>query len=161
VDTLSAPLMSRFEFVRTDAAQEAVSSRAIVKGLVNVFLDAFLLQGAEEELRHGIVPAIAFSTHARLEVIRSTKSPPGVTPILRPLIRMHHGVTRPATAYRHRDGIEHDLAVDRRAGCPADDFPGEKVHDHCEIQPPLPRANVGDICDPDCVGTRHSELALQ
>lgn len=37
--------------------------------LVNLFLDSLLLQAAEEGLRDGVVPAVAFAAHARFQVI--------------------------------------------------------------------------------------------
>jgi hypothetical protein len=91
--------------------------------LVNLLLDTFFLQAAEEGLRYHVVPAVTFTAHARLEMIRATKSPPGVTAVLCSLIRVDQSLARPPATYRHDDGIQYDLAVNRRAYRPADNFP--------------------------------------
>jgi hypothetical protein len=90
--------------------------------LVNLFLDTFFLQAAEEGLRYRVVPTVAFAAHARLEMIRATRSPPGVTAVLRSLIRVDQGLARPSATHGHDDGIEYDFAVNRRTHRPADNF---------------------------------------
>ena len=45
-----------------------VSNRE-VPVLVNVFLNSLFLQTAEEGFRYGVVPAVPFPAHARLEVV--------------------------------------------------------------------------------------------
>ena len=70
--------MLSFELLRADAANVAVSPSSIVERLdvfgdvfgcsvsivVNVLLNAFLLQTAEEGFRHCVVPAVPSPTHA-------------------------------------------------------------------------------------------------
>ena len=56
--------------------------------LVDLLLDSLLLQAAEEGLGDGIVPAVAFPAHTRLEANRPTESPPGVAAVLGSLIGM-------------------------------------------------------------------------
>jgi hypothetical protein len=56
------PIVERFDVFR----DIGVCSFAI---LVDSLLDAFFLQAAEEWLGNRIVPAIASTTHARLEMI--------------------------------------------------------------------------------------------
>jgi hypothetical protein len=77
-----------------------VAARVIVEGidvvghlgdrqlpvLVDLLLDPFLLQAAEERLGDGIVPAVPVPTHTGLEVIRAAESPPRVTTVLGSLI---------------------------------------------------------------------------
>jgi len=56
-------------------------------------------------------------------MIQATKSPPGVTAVLCSLIRVDQSLARPPATYSHDDGIEYDLAVNRRAYRLADNFP--------------------------------------
>ena len=100
VETLSTPDMSRFELLRTKPAEMAVPTRSIVEALdvishfgdrqrsilVDLFLDSLFFQAAEERLGDGIVPAVAFPAHTRLEVIRAAESPPRVAAELGSLI---------------------------------------------------------------------------
>ncbi len=44
---------------------------------------------------------------------------------------------------------------------PADDLAREQIHDDGQVEPALPRPNVGDIRDPRLVSPRHRELPLQ
>src|SRR5262245_45516428 len=74
--------------------------------LVDLFLDPLLLQTAKERLGDGIVPAIPFAAHARLEAIRTTESSPRITAVLRALIRVNQRPARSTPAHRHQDRIE-------------------------------------------------------
>src|SRR4051812_14424012 len=129
--------------------------------LVDLLLDALFLQAAEEGLGHGIGPAVSLAAHTRLQVIRTAESPPRVAAVLRALIRMNHGAARTPSAYGHQHGVEHQLAVNRRTGRPADDLAREEIHDDGEIEPALPRPNIGDIRHPGCVRPRDGETPLQ
>jgi len=109
-----------------------VASDAIVEGidvvghvgdrqfsvLVDLLLDSFLLQAAEERLGDRIVPAIALPAHARLEMIRTAESAPRVTAELGSLIGMNQSASRPASAHGHSHRVEHELAMNRGLGGP-------------------------------------------
>jgi hypothetical protein len=100
VETLPARFMGRFELLRTEPSEVAVTSRSIVEGIyvvshvgdrelsvfVDLLLDSFLLEAAEEGLGNGVVPAIALSAHTRFEMIRPAESAPRVTAELSALI---------------------------------------------------------------------------
>ena len=118
VETSAARLVSRFELFGTEATEMTVTARSIVEGigvighlgnrqlsvLVDLFLDSLFLQAAEEGLGDGIVPAVAFAAHTRLQVIRAAESPPRVAAVLRALIRMNHTAAGTPSAYGHQDG---------------------------------------------------------
>src|SRR6266545_7877722 len=74
---------------------------------------------------------------------------------------MNHGTARTPPAYGHRHGVEHQLAVNRRTRRPADDLAREEIHDDGEIEPALPRPNIGDIRRPDRARPRDGETPLQ
>jgi hypothetical protein len=175
VETLASSAVSRFKLLGTDTTEMTVATRRIVEPidvvahlvqgqrsvLVDLLLDPFLLQAAEERLRDGIVPTIAFSAHARLQVMGPTETPPGIAAELRPLIRMNQRPSRTSTAYRREDRVEDEVAVQGRGRCPADDLPREEIHHHGQVQPALPCPNVRDVRDPRLVSTGHGELPLQ
>ena len=122
METLSPRLVSHFELLGTHAAEMAVAPRFIVEVinvvghvgyrqfavLVDLFLDPLLFETAEHRLGDGIVPAVPFAAHTRLQVIRAAESPPRVAAVLRALIGVNQ---RAASAHRHQRGVEHELAV--------------------------------------------------
>src|SRR5262245_45266523 len=97
VDSPSARFLSSLELLWAYAAQMAVAARTIVEPidivsdilprqiarLVDLLLNPLLLQAADERLRDGIVPAVAFPTRARLKTIAATEPPPGIAAVLR------------------------------------------------------------------------------
>jgi len=129
--------------------------------LVDLLLDSLLFQAAEEGFGDGIVPAVAFPAHTRLEAIRPTESPPGVAAVLGSLIGMNQRAARSSPADRHQHRVEYELAMNGRAGSPAYDQSREQIHDDGEVEPALPGADVGDIRHPCRVGPRGGELSLQ
>jgi hypothetical protein len=100
VETPPAGFMGRFELLRAEPSEVAVTSRSIVEGidvvsyfgdrelsvLVDLLFDSLLLEAAEEGLGDGVVPAIALSTHTRFQMVRPTESAPRVAAELRALI---------------------------------------------------------------------------
>ncbi len=53
-----------------------------VTGFVDPFADPFFFQAAEEGFRHRIIPAIASSTHAGIQVVGQTETMPVITAVL-------------------------------------------------------------------------------
>jgi len=53
---------------------------------IDAFLDAFLLQAAEEGLCDSIIPTVSSPTHTRLKMICLAEAPPRITAVLRALI---------------------------------------------------------------------------
>jgi transposase len=101
VDTVTTPPGSDLKLIRADAAKMAVTTGSIVEGLdvvgdvlvrkiavlVDVLLDPFFLQASEERFGDRIAPAVPFAAHARFEMVRLAKAPPGIASVLRALIR--------------------------------------------------------------------------
>jgi len=48
--------------------------------------------------------------------------------------------------------------MDCCSGRPPDDLPGEQVHHDGKVEPPLPRADIRDIRDPDTVWAADVEI---
>ena len=94
-------------------------------------------------------------------MIGAAEAPPGVAPVLRTLIGMNHRASGASPAYSHQHRVEHELAVNGWSRRPADNPAREQIHDDGQVEPALPRPNVGDIGDPGLVSPRHRELPLQ
>src|SRR5712691_10154927 len=78
--------------------------------LVDLLFDPFLLQTGEERLSDGIVPAVAASAHAGLQVIGSTEAPPVIAAVLGALVRMNDGATGTPLPDGHHDRVEDEGA---------------------------------------------------
>jgi hypothetical protein len=123
VDAPSAPFLCGLELLWAHAAEMTVAAGSIVEAIdvignvadrqlsipVDLLLDPFLLEAAEEGFGDGIVPAVALPTHARFEAMAAAEAPPGVAAELGALIRMNDGAARTPPAYGHQDGVEVDL----------------------------------------------------
>src|SRR5882672_4600615 len=108
----------------------AVASRAIVEGVdvvsdlfggyisvsVDLLLDLFFLEAAEERLRHGVVPAVSAPTHTELHVIRLAEAPPCIASELRALIGVNQCAVGSSATHGHQYGVEHQLPMERCTG---------------------------------------------
>ena len=86
----------------------------------------------------------AMRSHAGLKVNRPAEAPPRIAAVLARLVGVDQRAARSPSAHGHQDRIEHDLAVNGRACGPSDD-PRKQIHDDGQVEPALPRPNVGDI----------------
>lgn len=129
--------------------------------MVDVLPNLFLLEAAEEGLGDRVVPAIAPTAHAWLEVVVLAKPSPGIAAVLGALIGMDQGVSRPPSPHCHEHRVQHELPVYCCPSRPADDPAGVQVHDHSEVEPALPSPDVGNIRDPGTIWLGYGELALK
>lgn len=82
-----------------------------VAGFVDALANAFLFQAAEEGLSHGIVPAVAAPTHARLQTVRLAEALPIIAAVLTALVGVHqHRLGRLATPNGHQQRIQGQFA---------------------------------------------------
>jgi hypothetical protein len=65
-----------------------------------------------------------------------------------------------ALVQRHADGVEDELAAQVIGHRPPDDPPSAGIDDHGEVEEALPRAQVGDVGNPQLVGLLGDELPL-
>jgi hypothetical protein len=80
--------------------------------------------------------------------------------VLGALIGVVDHAVRPSRGQRHVQRIEHQLRRQRRAHRPAHDATAEGVeHDHQE-EKAGPRRNVGDVGNPQQIGSFCHEIAL-
>ena len=126
--TTPRSLGGQFKVIWANATQVGVSLGAVVEVLDVVadisgrqfsiledsLLDEFLLQATEKGFSNGIVPTVAAPTHARFEVVGSAKTPPVVTTVLRPLVRVDYGLMRMPAANSQHDGIQGKLPAEGR-----------------------------------------------
>jgi hypothetical protein len=68
---------------------------------------------------------------------------------------------RPAVGQRHLQRVGHQLGAHVVGHAPADNPPAVEVLDGDEIEPPLPRAQVGDVGHPAAVQGRRGEAAVE
>jgi len=130
--------------LRASVLARRTTDSIIAPEMKSLLLDPFLLEAAEEGLRHRVVPAVALPAHARIEAVRATEAPPRVAAELCALVRMHERAAETPSTDGHQDGIEHELAVDGGSSGPAHDLAREQVHDDREVEPALPGPNVGE-----------------
>src|ERR1700676_1538527 len=98
-------------------------------GSVDLLLDAFHFQTAEELFRDRVVPAVSATAHARFKMICFAESPPIVAAILRTLVGMNDRSAWSSAPYRHQNGVEYELAGYCRSRRPPNDLSGEQIHD--------------------------------
>jgi len=73
---------------------------------------------------------------------------------------MYEAWGRVALGDGHVQGVQDQLGAEMVGHRPADDPAGERVEDDSEVQPALTGALLGDVSDPQAVGSWWSELAL-
>jgi hypothetical protein len=98
------------------------------------------------------------TAHARFKMICLAEPPPIVAAILRALVRMNNGSAWSTPAYGRQHCVEYELAGNCRSHRPPDDLSGKQIHDHGEVEPTFPRANVRNIRHPSLVWTRDVEI---
>ena len=73
---------------------------------------------------------------------------------------MNHPSVGPTASHSHRERVGDQLLAHMVGHAPANDPPRERVLDRGEVQPPLPRPQVGEVRDPQDVRLLRAELAL-
>src|SRR5664280_43362 len=61
---------------------------------------------------------------------------------------------------RHLEGVADEALAHVSGELPADDAPGVDVHDHGQVSPALPGADVGEVSEPQFVGAGSGEVAV-
>jgi hypothetical protein len=72
---------------------------------------------------------------------------------------MHQAWGGVALGDGHVQGVQDQLGAQVLSHRPADDPAGERVEDHGEVQPALTGALLGDVSDPQAIGSWWTELA--
>lgn len=149
----------RLEGLWADASQMAMPSSPIVEGidvirdvcdrqlaiLVDMLLDLFLLQTAEEGLGDGVIPAVPSPAHAGDQTVRLAESLPTIAPVSGALIGVNDRVAGLAFTNSFEHGIEYQFTMKSGARRPANDLAREQIHHDSQVQPALPSANVRDV----------------
>src|ERR1039457_6046446 len=118
------------------------------------------LDGRKEALRHGVVPAVTLSAHAPADAGCCKRLAVIVAGVLASPIRVvNHPFGWPTGPQRHRKGVEGKLRREAVARRPADDSAGKEIQKRGEVEPALPRPDVGDVRDPGDVGGTNLEVA--
>src|SRR5437899_12435955 len=94
-------------------------------------------------------------------MIRTAESSPRVAAELGALIRVDQRTARSPSTHGHQHGVKHELAMNSGLSGPPDDETRKQIHDHGQVEPSLPRADIGDVRDPGNVGLRSGELPFE
>jgi hypothetical protein len=85
---------------RFDVIGDVIGSGLAV--LIDMLLDPFLLETAEERLGNRVAPAVSTTAHAGFKMVGFAKPPPDVAPVLHALIGMDQCTSRSAPPHSHR-----------------------------------------------------------
>ncbi len=119
---------------------------------------AFL--GSKKGLAKGIVVGIADRAHGRPHRRLAAPRSEGDRGVLRSLIGMMDDGRRPTLAEGHVEGVEHQAGAQMVGHGPADDAPAEDVEHHSKIEEAGRGRDVGNVGDPQMVGRRRLEVAI-
>lgn len=151
--------MSSFSIVeRFDVIRDIICLQIAV--LVDVFLDAFLLEATQEGLSNRAIPAVSAPAHAGLQVDVEAESSPVIATVLATLIRVDDRFVRVTLFDSHHDRVQHEFPIDCRASRPTDDLSGKQIHDDGQVKPSLPSSDVCDIRHPDSIRLRYFEVSF-
>lgn len=130
--------------------------------VIRLVMNEFILQGAEETLRHGVVVTVPLPAHTRCDAESDEVLLIGNTTVLSPLIRVmdQSGTDTPLTD-RHRQCGKRQLLIRLLPHRPADDPSGTEIQQHRHIEPARAGRDHGDIPDPDAVEPRGHKPLLQ
>lgn len=128
---------------------------------VDALLDPLLVQATKERFGHCVIPAIATSAHAGLQVMRAAEAPPCIAAKLRSLIGMNQGVLGLASADGHDERVQHQVLSQCGLGGPTNNTAGVEIHHDGQIEPAFPRAYIRNVRDPDGVRPWDGKPLLQ
>src|SRR5436190_9139105 len=117
-------------------------------------IDEFLFEGAPEGFHGGIVIAAGFAAHGSQRFgFNQSVSKIGAG-ILAAAIGVKDQLRRRlAMSLSHVPCSQDELSIDGLAHSPADDAPAEEVHDASQIKPSFRGGDIGDVSDPDLIGS--------
>jgi hypothetical protein len=128
---------------------------------VLTMMDELCLESMEEALHRRIVEAIGLAAHRGGHDGGGESGAIGVRGILHAAVGMvDQSCGRPLSVNRHRECGRRQFGAQVIAHGPADDLAAVEIHDGGEIQPALVGWNVGDVGEPDAVGRRGREVAI-
>jgi len=134
----------------------------LLAGLPVVPPDQFCLQRLEEAFDGRIVVTITPPTHGHLKPVLAQKLLIVVGAVLRSAIRvMNAAWWRPSDRDGHVQSPQGKILLHAVADGPADDSPREKINDHSQIDPALPRPDIGNVARPLLVRPARCEILLQ
>lgn len=124
--------------------------------------DQFGLERFEEAFDGGIVVAVAFPAHRRFEAVLAQLLLVTVGTVLRSSIRVMN-----TAWWRVSDGDGHvqrppsQILLHAVADRPAKDTARKQINDYSQIDPALPRPDIGDVVGPLLVLPARCEILLQ
>src|SRR5207248_11739975 len=157
-----------FEVNRAQIIEGAMEAAAVVKGFDEVEdglasfaasfeatpIDQFVFEGAPERFHGGVVIAAGFAAHGGQRLALSQS----VTEVRASVLAAAVGVenqrgNRLAMRQRHVPGPEDQWGVNVLVHGPADNTTAVAVHNAGQVEPAFLGVDVGDVTDPDLVGS--------
>ena len=124
--------------------------------------DQFSLQRLEEAFDGRIVIAVAFPAHRNLEPVLAQQLLIVVGTVLRSAICVVDAAGwRPSNCDRHVQCPERQILLHAVADGPADHSARKQINDYSQINPPLPRPDIGDVTCPLLVRPACAKVLLQ
>jgi len=117
-------------------------------------ISQFRFLRAEETLDDGVVPTIAFPTHALLNAVCSENRTKVFARILAAAIRAkEHSACESPIPDRGYQSVDHQAPIHGQLHRPPNHASREQIEDNGEIKPPFSRRQVRDVASPNSVRT--------
>ncbi len=126
-------------------------------------MDHLGLEQAVDRLGEGIVIGVAHAADRGLDAGLGEPVRVAQREVLRSPIRVVHEPVIPdgtALVQGLLQGVQHEARVSGSRHPPADDPPGKGVDHECHVDEARPGRDVGEVADPQRVGPRRPELAV-
>ena len=125
-------------------------------------MDEFGLDRRKKAFGDGVVPAVTFPAHARLNAGCGQRGTVFGASVLAAAIRVMNEAFRWLPSSQGKgESVEGQLAGEAVARRPGDDAPGEQVEDCGEVQPACCGEDVGDVGDPGDVRRSGFEVSRE
>jgi hypothetical protein len=129
-------------------------------GFETATVEQFAFERGKETFADRVIEAIADRAHRRPYLGLAAALAEGERSVLAALVGVMNNLARTALPERHVERLEHQLGAQIGLHRPAYDPPTEHIEHHGEVEKPRPGRDVGDIRNPQAIGRRGGEVAL-
>jgi len=126
-------------------------------------MDHFRFEQTVDGLGQGVIVAVALAAYRRINAGFAQAFGVAHGNVLRASVGVVNQVLRIARLTGVKgllQGVEHEVGGHGAADAPAHDTPGEHVDNKGHIQPALPGRDIGEVRDPELIGSIRGELAV-
>lgn len=130
--------------------------------LIGLSMHTLGFERTKEALHHRVVIAVAFGTHAHLNLELGQHGLIGQAGVLAaPVGMVQQFLIRLASTKCHPKGRFHQTFLSMRGHCPAHDESGIDIEHHRQVQPAFSSPHGGNIGEPFPIRSRSRKIALQ